>query len=85
MAQPRGRLLWLRPALLGATAAAAAVLAVGFVGGGRFLPGGGAAPARATRWVTIADAPASASMQFRFVEDPSLPLQLAAAGPLAGP
>jgi len=83
-AQPRGRLLWLRPALLGAAAAAAAVLAVG-LGGGSLLSGGGAAPSRGTRWVTIADAPASSSVQFRFVEDPSLPLQLAAAGPLEGP
>lgn len=90
--QPRGRLLWLRPALLGATAAAAAVLAVGLFGGSSLLSpalmsaGRGAPPARSTRWVTIAEAPASAP--FRFVDDPSLPslpFQLAAAGPLDGP
>lgn len=83
-ARPAGLLLRLRPALLGAAAAAAAVLVVGLAG-----PGGETArkprSPSGTQWVTVAEAPASSAAPFRFIDDPSLPLQLAAAGPLDGP
>lgn len=75
-----GRLLWLRPALIGAAAAAAAVFVLG---PGPARPGGEAP--HATRWVTIADVPAVASTPIRFVDDPSLPFHLTTAGPLDGP